>query len=68
MNKENLWNKYSILFILLGIACILIKALLPETIDASGILHEHFYLLPIGFLCLFIGLIILFIMKIKTKK
>ncbi len=68
MNKEKLWNKYSILFILLGIACILIKALLPETIDSNGILHEHFYLLPLGFLCLFIGLIILFIMKIKTKK
>ena len=44
MSKEKLWNRCSITLILLGIALILVKGILPETIDASGILHEHFYL------------------------
>lgn len=66
MNKEKLWNRCSIALIILGITLILIKGMLKETIDASGILHEHFYLLPLGFACLFIGVIILVITKIRT--
>ncbi len=68
MSKEKLWNRCSITLILLGIALILVKGILPETIDASGILHEHFYLLPIGFACLFIGIITLVITKIRLMK
>ncbi len=68
MSKEKLWNKCSISLIVLGIALILVKGILPETIDASGILHEHFFLLPIGFACLFIGIITLVITKIRLMK
>ncbi len=68
MSKEKLWNRCSITLILLGIALILVKGILPETIDASGILHEHFFLLPIGFACLFIGIITLVITKIRLMK
>ncbi|MFR2774593.1 MAG: DUF3955 domain-containing protein [Anaerostipes sp.] len=28
-----------------------------EYIDAQGVLHENFFLIPIGFLCVFSGLI-----------
>ncbi|MFR6163780.1 MAG: DUF3955 domain-containing protein [Mediterraneibacter gnavus] len=28
-----------------------------EYIDTQGILHENFFLLPVGFLCLFCGFI-----------
>lgn len=44
-------------FILLGIVLFLVKGLSVEYIDAQGILHENFFLIPIGFLCLFCGLI-----------
>lgn len=68
MNKEKLWNRCSIALIVLGIALILVKGMLKETIDTSGILHEHFFLLPIGFLCIFIGVIILIVSKLSLMK
>lgn len=36
----------------IGIACIFLKAVSGEYIDSQGILHENFFLIPIGFLCL----------------
>ena len=39
----------------IGIACIFLKAVSVEYIDAQGILHENFFLIPIGFLCLLSG-------------
>lgn len=39
-----------------GIMCIVIKGLSIEYIDSDGILHENFFLLPIGFLFIFSGL------------
>lgn len=44
------------LLLLLGAGCILIKACSVEYIDAAGVLHENFFLLPIGFLFMFSGL------------
>ncbi len=41
----------------IGIACIILKAVSVEYIDAQGILHENFSLLPMGFLFLFSGFI-----------
>jgi transcriptional regulator with XRE-family HTH domain len=46
------------LFLFLGAVCFFIKAHSVEYIDSSGILHENFYLLPIGFFFIFIGIII----------
>ncbi|MDO4518485.1 MAG: DUF3955 domain-containing protein [Bacillota bacterium] len=46
-------------FILLGILLIVIKAFSLEYIDAEGILHENFFLLPLGFLSILCGLVIL---------
>lgn len=46
-----------LLLTLAGIACFIIKANSVEYIDAEGILHENFFLLPIGFMLLFCGVI-----------
>ena len=44
-------------FILLGVILLVVKGMSVEYIDAQGILHENFFLLPLGFLCMFCGLI-----------
>ncbi|HEM4424256.1 TPA: DUF3955 domain-containing protein [Streptococcus suis] len=40
---------------LLGFVCFVIKANSVEYIDANGILHENFYLIPVGYLLVFTG-------------
>ncbi|HFI0054932.1 TPA: DUF3955 domain-containing protein [Streptococcus suis] len=42
----------------LGFVCFLIKANSVEYVDANGILHENFYLLPVGYFLLAVGGII----------
>ncbi len=46
---------------LLGFMCFAIKALSVEYVDAQGILHENFFLLPVGFLFLFAGFVVILI-------
>ncbi|MGN0255376.1 MAG: DUF3955 domain-containing protein [Chordicoccus sp.] len=46
---------------LLGFMCFLIKALSVEYIDAQGILHENFFLIPVGFLLLSAGFLVILI-------
>ena len=43
------------ILVLLGVLLLGLKALTPEYVDASGVLHEWFFLLPLGFSCLFGG-------------
>ncbi|HEM4050620.1 TPA: DUF3955 domain-containing protein [Streptococcus suis] len=43
---------------LLGFVCFVIKANSVEYIDTEGILHENFYLIPVGYLLLAAGSII----------
>lgn len=52
--------------LILGAACILIKAVSVEYIDAQGILHENFFLLPIGFLFMFSGLMTFAVTGLKN--
>lgn len=40
---------------LLGFVCFVIKANSVEYVDANGILHENFYLIPVGYLLVFTG-------------
>jgi len=47
----------TIIMILAGAGCFLLFAMIGSTIDSSGILHEPFFLIPIGYLFLLIGLI-----------
>lgn len=51
--------------LIFGFACIFIKANSVEYVDASGTLHENFYLLPIGFLFIFAGMIVFLVTGIK---
>lgn len=56
---------------LIGFLCFLIKAASVEYIDKHGILHENFFLLPVGYLFLFAGLIVIIVTAIvylKNKK
>lgn len=61
-------NKLSLIFLLIGIILIILKGLLPESIDSNGMLIEHFYLLPIGFLFIFISIITFVFKKLKKYK
>lgn len=54
------------LLLLLGIGCIVIKALSVEYVDASGVLHENFFLLPAGFLLIFCGLLTFIVTSLRS--
>lgn len=49
----------------IGAGCIILKGLTVEYIDAAGVLHENFFLLPIGFLFLFSGLTVFLTLGVK---
>jgi transcriptional regulator with XRE-family HTH domain len=57
---------------IMGFTCFIIKALSTEYVDETGLLHEHFFLLPIGLLFLLCGaVVILFtgvVFLIKKRK
>ena len=46
---------------IMGLTCLIIKAFSVEYIDASGILHENFFLLPVGFLFIFSGVLVIIV-------
>lgn len=46
-------------FIILGIIFFLISGASVSYIDSSGILHENFFLIPLGYLSLFVGILII---------
>ena len=50
----------------IGIACIFLKAVSVEYVDAQGILHENLFLIPIAFLCLFSSFITFVSIGIKS--
>ncbi len=49
------------ILMLMGLMCLIIKAFSVEYIDASGILHENFFLLPVGFLFIFSGVLVIIV-------
>ncbi|MDO4198373.1 MAG: DUF3955 domain-containing protein [Erysipelotrichaceae bacterium] len=49
----------------IGMVLIIIKGLSVDYIDEAGILHENFFLLPIGFAFIFAGLIVFVIQLIR---
>ena len=65
-------NMISIILLVIGAICFLAKSLIGSEIDSDGVLHEPFFLIPIGYLFLFSGiisiLIVLIIKAIKLKK
>ena len=51
--------------LLMGVMCFFIKVNSVEYVDSSGLLHENFYLIPIGFLFLLSGGIVFLTTGIK---
>ena len=49
----------------IGAGCIILKGMTVEYIDAAGVLHENFFLLPTGFLFLFSGLTVFLALGVK---
>ena len=54
--------------LLMGVMCFFIKVNSVEYVDSSGLLHENFYLIPIGFLFLLSGGIVFLTTGIKYIK
>lgn len=50
-------NAIGLAFCLLGLAAILLKGFTVEYVDAAGVLHENFFLLPLGFGLIGIGIL-----------
>lgn len=54
--------------LLIGLGCFFIKMNSVGYIEQAGILHENFFLLPIGFLFLFAGGIVFLVTGLKYLK
>ena len=54
--------------IILGLISFVLKAIIGSTVDANGILHEPFFLLPLGYLLILLGIIFSLIYLIRNKK
>lgn len=46
------------LLILSGVVCMAAYRLIGSSVDKSGILHEPFLLIPLGWLAVFLGLLV----------
>ena len=57
----------SILLLMTGGLCLLAFNLIGSTVDAQGVLHEPFGLLPIGFLLIVLGALIYIYQLAKNK-
>lgn len=64
--KFILWT--SIVSIVLSLIIFLSKALISDSIDSAGIIHEPFFLLPLGYLFLFVGIILGITYFIQNKR
>ena len=69
MKKQN--NKLKliigIILILIGILLLFIKGQ-TDYIDTNGLLHENFFLVPLGYILILLGLIITIIRIIKIRR
>ncbi len=50
----------------IGAACLILKGMSVEYVDSAGLLHENFFLLPIGFLFLFGGAVAYIVAGVKA--
>ena len=49
----------------IGLGCFIAKMLSPEYVDDNGLLHEAFYLIPIGFLFVFSSMITFSVLGVR---
>lgn len=53
--------------LILGIICFIIRSFIPTTVASDGTLIDYFYLVGIGYILIFIGIIFIVIGFIKNK-
>lgn len=62
-NRQAMFNLITVavggVLMLIGFICFIIKALSVEYVDSHGIFHENFFLIPIGYLFIFAGLVVI---------
>lgn len=68
--NSNKFNKTTLIIgtilLSIGILVLVMKGISPEFLDAKGMLHENFFLLPIGYTFIFLGIISYITIGIKT--
>ena len=67
MRKPTMLKKTAFLLLVAGALCLLAFNLIGSTVDAQGVLHEPFGLLPIGFLLIVLGALIYIYQLTKNK-
>ncbi|MDO5849584.1 MAG: DUF3955 domain-containing protein [Methanobacteriaceae archaeon] len=68
--KFNIWFYIGVILVVIGILLLITKGISTtyfEYMDSTGLLHENFFLIPLSYLCFFIGIISLIISIIKRK-
>lgn len=65
--KQHNYNIIGLVFLVLGALCFFFKVTAYHYVDAQGVLHEPFFLVPLGYLFIFIS-IILFLFALKGRK
>lgn len=67
--KLNLYSTIiGTVLLLFGTFCFFVRANSVEYVDASGVLHENFYLVPIGFLFLLSGIMVFLTIGVRYIK
>ena len=54
-------------FLLVSIL-LFIKVLNPSYVDEAGILHEKFFLIPLAYICIFVGIVLIIFNLLQKKK
>lgn len=55
--KRNRLNMIGGILLAIGVLLLVIKGLSPEYLDDENFLHEYFFLVPLGFGCIFAGVL-----------
>jgi cytochrome bd-type quinol oxidase subunit 2 len=66
--KSKTFTFISIISLIVAIVCIITFSLIKPTVDADGLVHEPFFLLPLFFIFLFISIItLIFALYVRAK-
>ncbi len=57
----------ALFFLVLSIGCLLAARVIEPTVDAEGVLHEPFPLIPIAYGFFFLGIFVEISSKVKSK-
>lgn len=52
-------------FLFCGVLCLIIKAVTGSYVDASGMLHEYFFFIPMAYVFFIAGIVLLIVAGVK---